>query len=291
MGITCPACGLRNEPGARVCRNCGLPIAAAGDPLRGVTHGRVEMPGARGSGVSATVGLVMVVAVLLVAGTLAVSGGGLLDRGGRIGAAPPDASPAGSPRSEPEPVETSAPDVVPPDASPAPQGSVAPAPAATTVGAATDYGCGELAIRDPEGSRWTLATFAAGAREGFDRVTIELTRSGNAPRATVVRAEWTTPREAAARFDIARPTGGRALVLTLDGQVELGANQAIDASQLDAEGVGTLRSVQVFVTEADGLTRAVIGIRGDGCARLESRQWAKKGRDRQTAIWVDVQAS
>ena len=81
QGITCPACGLRNDPGARICRNCGLPIASAGDPLRGVTRGRVDMPGARGSGVSATVGLVTVVAVLLLAGTLAVSGGGLLNRG------------------------------------------------------------------------------------------------------------------------------------------------------------------------------------------------------------------
>lgn len=249
------------------------------------------MPGARGSGVSATVGLVMVVAVLLLAGTLAVSGGGLFNRGGQIGAAPPDGSPAGSPGSEAGPVSTLEPAATGAAASqPSAVGSGAPDPAATPIGAVTDYGCGELAIRDPESSRWELASFVAGAREGFDRVTLELTRTGKSPAASVLRTEWTTPREAAARFGITRPTGGRALVITLDGQVELGANQAIDSSQLDAEGVGTLRSVQVFVTEADGLTRAVIGVRGEGCARLESRQWGRKGRDKRTAIWVDVQS-
>jgi hypothetical protein len=243
------------------------------------------MPSARGSGVSATVGLVMVVAVLLLAGTLAVSGGGLLDRGGQIAAGPANPSPGGSPGA------TGAVDAGVSPSQPDPLVAGSPGPATTSVGAATDFGCGELAIRDPESSRWALASFVAGARDGFDRVTLQLTRTGKSPTATLVRAEWTTPREAAARFGISRPTGSRALVLTLDGQVELSANQEIDSSQLDAEGVESLRSVQVFVTEADGLTRAVIGIRGDGCARLESRQWAKKGRDKRTAIWVDVQTS
>jgi len=92
--VTCPACGLANEPGARVCRNCGLPIASAGDPLRGVKPGRVDLPSAQRSGLSATVGLALVVGLLLVGGTLAVSGGGILNSGGRLVDSGGDASPA-----------------------------------------------------------------------------------------------------------------------------------------------------------------------------------------------------
>src|SRR5688500_15103865 len=83
--IPCPSCGLRNDPTARVCRNCGLPVASATDPLRGVAPGRLGMPGVRASGISATVGLVAVVAVLLVAGVLVLSGDSLLTRGGMFG--------------------------------------------------------------------------------------------------------------------------------------------------------------------------------------------------------------
>ena len=88
-GVTCPACGLANEPGARVCRNCGLPIASSDDPLRGVTPGRVDLPGGQRSALSAALGLALVVGLLLVGGSLAVSGGGFLDGGG--GPAEPDA--------------------------------------------------------------------------------------------------------------------------------------------------------------------------------------------------------
>ena len=71
-----------------MCRNCGLPIASDSDPLRGVSAGHVDILRAQRSGVSATVGLVLVVGLLLVGGTLAVSGGGILNCGGRLGVEP-----------------------------------------------------------------------------------------------------------------------------------------------------------------------------------------------------------
>ena len=95
QGVTCPACGLANEAGARVCRNCGLPIASTSDPLRGVKPGHVDLPTARRSGLSGMVGLAVVIGLLLVGGTLAVTGGGILNSGGRLGVAPDaSASPA-----------------------------------------------------------------------------------------------------------------------------------------------------------------------------------------------------
>ena len=88
QGVTCPACALVNEAGARVCRNCGLPIASTADPLRGVKAGHVDLPTAQRSGLSGMVGLAMVIGLLLVGGTLAVSGGGILNSGGRLGVDP-----------------------------------------------------------------------------------------------------------------------------------------------------------------------------------------------------------
>ena len=120
QGVTCPACGLANEAGARVCRNCGLPIASTADPLRGVKPGHVDLPTAQRSGLSGMVGLAMVIGLLLVGGTLAVSGGGILNSGGRLGVTPgssasPAAAATGLPRDDGDAPVTQ-PDVADPSA-------------------------------------------------------------------------------------------------------------------------------------------------------------------------------
>lgn len=285
-GVTCPTCGLHNEPGARVCRNCGLPIAAAGDPLRGVAPGRVEMPSAQRAGLSATIGLAIVVALLLVSGTLAVSGGGILDRGGRIGVAP-DGSPAasGGPGGA-APGSTSGPDDGDGAATPPPDGSEE----TERLGVSTSFTCEPIAIRDPHKSKWRIGrTIATAGEEGFDRVVFELVRNGSkkAKAATTVGLEWITPRQARETYGLSRLPGDRAAVITFEGPLQVTVNSTIPTDALDGEGMASMRQIEVFDAE-DGNVKAVVGVRGEGCARLMASRWGKK-KPKQTAnLFFDV---
>jgi hypothetical protein len=291
-GVTCPACGLANDPGARVCRNCGLPIASADDPLRGITPGRVDILSVQRSGLSATVGLALVVGLLIVGGTLAVSGGGILDSGGRIGVSAEEPSPTpgieGGP-SRPDsstvvvpPGET---DVVEPDV----EGS-----ATTTRGTAFDYTCEEASIADLSKSRWFLSQFKVGERltdEGnYDRITWEMTRQGSSKSGTEVTIEWLTPKEARSEYGATLVKGERAVVVTFDGPVDITANQQIDSLLLEPENVLQIRTVDMFEGE-DGNVRTVIGLRGDSCVRMSSTGWKAKGKTKAGKVYVDVEKS
>ena len=272
--VTCPSCGLTNDPGARVCLNCGLPIASAADPLRGVTPGRLEIPGVRNSGISATVGLVAVVTVLIVAGVLIVGGDSVLRRGGLIFGGGSDPSPAPGASTGPgrAPRETAA-------------SSAPPA----QVGTVTDFSCESVQIRDPERSRWLLDDVEVGVGDGFEQVRVRLQqRSGRVREAGTVRTSWLTPEDAVARFQIPRPAGSRALVMTFVGDVSLETDRTLDASAIEAQGLDYLRSVQV-TTDPEGHTMAVVGMTTDGCARLSSPKWRKKGADRNADVLLDVQ--
>lgn len=298
-GVTCPACGLANQPGARVCRRCGLPIASPDDPLRGVTPGRVDIPGARGSGLSATFGLLIVVAALVVVGSLALSGDGFLSGGSQLGAAfsgdasagSLDPAASGQPAATGAPGATLAPGATPvsgvPGTSPAPGTTPAPRTPATPAG--IDWTCETGTIGDTEAGRWRLATVSAGPREGFDRITLDLERMAARTRqATNVTMAWSTPAEAEERYGV-RPAGPRVLVLTFDPDIALGTPRAIDTESLEAEAALVLRSVDVLSSE-DGATVLLAGIRGDGCARLNSPQWKRDGVDDRALVYLDVQS-
>ena len=276
--LPCPACGIANDQAARVCRNCGLPIAGAGDPLRGVAPGRVELLGTQRSGFSATVGLALVVGLLLIAGTLAVSGGGILDSGGRIGVAP-DASAASSDAESGTLAASSGP------VGPAVASSAAPR---TSIGKSFSYTCEDAAIRDLSRSRWRIEKFVAGPREGFDRVTWEMRRRSKAEQGSLVRMEWLEPREARERFEgIGRVLGDRALVVTYEGDVDIGANQRVDGLFLEPEGVEQVRSIEMFEGE-DGLVRTVIGLRGTGCAQMSGKGFGKGAKSKGGRVFLDV---
>ena len=66
--IICPVCGLRNDITVRFCRNCGLPLGAPRDPVRGTTTKRAELPSDRGTGIAAIFALLVVVGIVGVAG-------------------------------------------------------------------------------------------------------------------------------------------------------------------------------------------------------------------------------
>lgn len=289
QGVTCPACALANEAGARVCRNCGLPIASSADPLRGVKPGHVDLPTARRSGLSAMLGLAMVIGLLIVGGTLAVSGGGILNSGGRLGVAPvASATPAAasnlprddgaSPVARPEVADPSAP--------------LTGEEVATGPTTAFDYTCEDGAITDLGASEWKLSQFTAGLREEetetYERITWEMSKRGTADTGTTATMEWTTPKEARTTYGATLVTGARAIVVTFDGPVDSTAGQQVDQLLLEPEGVTQIRSIDMFEGE-DGKVRTVIGIRGDSCARMSSLGWSKKGKVKNAKVYLDVE--
>jgi hypothetical protein len=291
--VTCPACGLANDPGARVCRNCGLPIASAADPLRGVTPGSVDLPGAQRSGLSAMLGLALVIGLLLVGGSLAVSGGGILGGGG---AADPSAqaSPGAADAGAQGDGETG--EVVPPDGSdtgdPSADGSEPDGGGTAGLGNSFEYTCENAELADLGHSKWFLSQFKAGVRQSdegdYERITWEMSKRGTAKNGTTVTMEWTTPREARSTYGADLVSGSRAVVVTFDGPVEIPVGQQIDEVLLEPEGVDQIRTIDMFVGE-DGKVRTVVGIRGDSCLRMSSLGWTKKAKVNNGRVYLDVE--
>jgi hypothetical protein len=269
-----------------VCRNCGLPVASTSDPLRGVAPGRVDMPSSQRSGLSATVGLVLVIALLLVAGTLAVSGGGILNSGGRLGVDPvATASPAAADASG-APVDGTVVDTVDTTNGDG-EGSTA------TLSTSFDYTCDADAIKDLSRQKWFLSQFSAGARidGGYDQVAWSLTRqsTAKAKKATVVRMEWLTPSEARSKYGApGRVQGSRALVVTFDGPVDITANQSLDSLLLEREDVDQIKNIQMF-DGSDGNVHTIIGLRSDGCARMEAKGWSRKSKAKTARVLLQVE--
>lgn len=283
MGITCPACGLANESGARVCRNCGLPIAGENDPLRGVAPGRVDLPRVQRSGFSATLGLVLVIGLLMVGGTLAYSGGGILSTGGRLGVdATESASPAPGTNGRsgdgtPTAIDTGDPDEV--------DGGTTP----SVTGTSFDYTCEDDTIKDLSRGKWFLSQFTAGERDGYDRITWKLSRRNNtkAKKSTRVTMEWTTPKEVRAAYGIDRIPGSRAILVTFNGDAKITADQTIGDLLLENENVEQIRHIRSF--KADGKVRTVIGLRGDSCARMKAKGWNKGSSTRNAQMFLDLE--
>jgi hypothetical protein len=272
----------------RTCRNCGLPIASATDPIRGVSAGHVDMPSAQRSGLSATVGLVLVVGLLLVAGTLAVSGGGILSTGGRLGVNPAQSA-------SPDPAASGEPTTVVGPITPGASGDPGTDGSAAAIGTSFAFTCDEGAIKDASRGKWLLERFTAGnrAEDGYDRVTFTLVRTGKkkAANATTVKMEWMTPSEAKSTYGAPRRVqGDNAIVLTFDGPVGINVNQTLDQLHLEPEGVDQIRSIQSFEGN-DGKTHAVIGLRGDSCARMsvKGKAWNKKSPQKNAQIWLEIE--
>ena len=114
-------------------------------------------------------------------------------------------------------------------------------------------------------------------------MTLSLTRvSGTAKNGTTVDLAYMSPGRAASRYGVTRPVGDHAIVLTFDGPVTVGAAMA------GTPGMRAIESVDVR-RDAPGVTHAVIGITGNGCARLNAADW-KDGSDatQTAALTLDV---
>lgn len=303
--IVCPACRLRNDITARFCRDCGLPLGGPRDPVRGTTRRRAELPSDRGAGIAALLGLVSIVVIAGIVGYLVLRGfeTTTTTAGGRTtsGTPPVSAASSGVPGASVMPAPTR--DAMPTD-DPAPPGEATDDPSVDPTegptGAPTDepadrptaeppptrtgWTCDEAAIQDPLQGRWRIAKARWGRQDSFDRLAFDLTRlEGSARKGAVVRMEFLRPGRAASRYGVATPEGDRALVITFDGPLSL--RSAMEARP----GLTSLASLEAR-TDDEGLVHAVIGVAGDGCARLVANDW-RDGSDRttQAKLIVDIQ--
>jgi hypothetical protein len=237
----------------------------------------------------------MVVGLFLVGGTLAVSGGGILDSGGRL-AVDPGASSSAS--GDPAAAESS-PGVQGPgrqtesDGAGEPDGRDEPS-RGRALGTSFEYTCEDAAITDSSRGRWQLSQFRVGERltddGNYDRVTWELTRRGGrkAGSGTDVTMTWTTPDAARREHGADLVSGQRAILITFDGPVSATVGQQIDDLSMEPEGVVQIRTVDMFTGE-DGKVRTVIGLRGDSCARMSSQNWGRRSDKRNGRVYLDVE--
>jgi hypothetical protein len=254
--------------------------------VRGVAPGHVDLPKVQRSGISATVGFVMVIALLLVGGSLAVSGGGgLLSSGGRFFGAEPSPSPT------PAAVRSADGEVVV-DGGTGTQTEEEPTPKAKTT--KFDYTCSNNAIKDLSRGKWFLIDVQAGRRtadngDPYDQVYWRLSRTNDKKQKnpTTVSMIWSTPQELQERFDIPRVGGDRAILVTFDGPVQLDTNQTIEREQFEEEGIDQVRRVQLF--ERNGKVRTVIGLSEDSCARMRANGWGKKKDAKAARVVLDLE--
>lgn len=297
--VVCPVCHLRNDVTARFCRDCGLPLGAPRDPVRGTTTRRAELPSERGAGIAAILGLAAIVLIAGSAGFLVLRGFEATATTAGVSATPPGigariatpgaagsrvARPSDDPAQAPTPGPIEEPTAEPRDE---PTGDPGDAPTeeptASVASTRTGWTCDPASVEDPLKGRWRIARARWGRQESFDRLTFDLTRlQGSVRRGALVSMEFVRPGRAASRYGVDRPNGDRALVITFDGPL------ALRAAMSARPGLAALASVEAR-TDDDGVVHAVIGIEGDGCARIVADDW-RDGTDRTTTakLVIDV---
>jgi len=293
--VVCPVCHLRNDVSARFCRDCGLPLGAPRDPVRGTTTRRADLPSDRGAGIAAILSLAAIVVIAGMAGFLvfrsfesaSTAGASASSSTPPIAAVPsgvgPGATPATTVDANP-PTEPSAGPVAQPTARPTRRPTITPTdePTARPLSTRTGWTCEAAAIQDPLQGRWRILQPRFGRMDDFDRLTFDLARvDGEAQRGVIVRMQFMRPNRAASRYGVETPEGDRALVLTFDGAMNLRSD--IAAQQ---PGLATLASVEAREDD-DGVIHAVVGINGDGCARLVANDW-RSGSDDTTEAKVVI---
>ncbi len=271
----------------RTCRNCGLPIAADNDPLRGVAAGHVDLPRAKRSGLSVSIGFVLVVGLLVVGGSLAVSGGGILSGGGRLGFGA-ESTPTPAPLATIDPATG----LVPTSDANADPGTDEPLPNAS--GTSFDYTCEDDAIKDLSRGKWLLTEVQAGLRteeDGtqYDQIYWKLSRTTDkkAANATLVSLQWMTPKAAQQKYDIGRVQGDRAIVVSFNGPVDITSNRTIEQDDFENENIDQVKRLQLI--EDGRKVRTIIGIKGDSCARMKAIGWAKKADKKGARIALDIE--
>ena len=287
--LRCPSCGQLNDPSARFCRNCGLPLGWPQDPVRGTTTRRADLPSERGAGSGAIVGLVAAVAVLATAlflifrsgadtGSIAVVSPSPTPIGSPVGSAGPSAFPTSGSSVLPSPGGSAAPQSAPPSSQP----TDTPVPSATPAASfspATGFTCGRASIFDPTNSRWHVSRLNWKTTSRFDEAIITLTRDGPMAHGPVLTIESMTPSAVSTRFGLTPPAGGRAVVVSFDRNARTSSTIAWNPSST----YPVLRDLRAAM-DSHGLLHIVLGVTGSGCYDLSAPGW----KSNPTATTVDI---
>ena len=151
------------------------------------------------------------------------------------------------------------------------------------IGTVSAWTCKTGAIADPLDGKWRIIRTSWNSGASTDRVTLTLTRvSGTAKKGTIVNLAYTSPGRAASKYGVTRPVGDHAIVLTFDGPITAGSDHGRHSRHAAIESVDVRR-------DASGVTHAVVGITGTGCARMNAADW-KNGSDatQTAAVTLDV---
>lgn len=291
--IICPVCGLRNDSMARFCRNCGLPLGAPRDPVRGTTSRRADLPSEHGAGIAAIVGLLAAVVVLAGAGFLILrtnSGtstgslptatpvampstvaGGTPDAGASLmPAATSGALPTRKPLGSGEPATSDDPGVRTPAPSAAPSEKPTVETSAAPLVADTGFTCEAADFDDPSRGAWRVGEASWGARDKWDELTIELVRVEGKGRSTI-GVEAMSARDAAQVSGLDEAPTDRVILITFDGDVSPRREPSVNLLGLKALDYLNLDA-------ANDTPYAVVGVNRDGCYRLFAPAW-KKGQE------------
>lgn len=240
----------------------------------------LDLPSQRGAGLGAAIGLMAVVLVLGLASALVLTGGGMLSGGGRLIVAENPTSIPGATHAPGSGSPGATDDGTQPAESEGPEPGTTAEPGSTPT-TRTGFTCESAGIVDPTSGSWRLNRFSWGEREKWDQLTFSLVREGDSGRATRVSMEWLKPAEAVERYGVTRPVGTRALVVTFRGPAY------IRSENLESTDLKAIRSVDVRMGQ-DVVLRAIIGVRGKGCARLSSPAWAKDKAQTEAEVLLDV---
>ncbi len=285
--LVCPSCGLRNDPSARFCRNCGLPLGWPQDPVRGTTTRQADLPSERGAGVASIIGLLAAVGVLVVAGFLVLRGSG--------GGGTPNPSHTPSPRPS---VAVGSPN----PSSSVPLGSVGPSPGATATPVITetptdevtappgdltatiDFTCDKGTIGDASLTRWKAdhITWKSFSTSGFDRVILDMVNQGATNRTATISVESMTLSQVSSQLGMTAPQNAdRAVVVTFEHRVNGFPQSPVTT------GMSVVPNVSMG-QGSDGLWHVVLGVVGNGCHRIGVPTWDSDPTATNASLQIDV---
>jgi hypothetical protein len=274
---------LRNDPSARFCRNCGLPLGWPQDPVQGTTTRRADLPSERGAGVASIIGLLAAVGVLVVAGFLVLHGSTgtqgpthtASPRPSTIALASPPASTSGS--TGPSTGASQSPAI-----SDTPSQPVTQPPGSFP--ATINFTCDQATIGDPTQGHWKVhrVNWQTVTSGGYDRVIMDITRDGESNRSGTISVETVTLDEVSARFGMNAPQNAeRAVVVTFERRV--------NGFQMSPRTTGLKVIPGVSMDQgSDGLWHVVLGVVGQGCHRIGVPTWDSDPAATSAQLLIDV---
>ena len=302
--IQCPSCGMLNDPNARFCRNCGLPLGWPQDPVRGTMMRQADLPSERGAGIASIVGLVAAVAILGAAGYLVLRG----TNGGTTSPTPPPVIATSTPTATAIAIGSGSPSPTSPTSSATPIPVITPRPTATVAvssptiiapspsgpppPAVRAFSCDPMTIGNSVKGHWTITR--ANWRytdDKYDTIELVMSRTRSTGGLPTMTLQSMDANEVASDFGLTPPPGvDHTVVLTLGKQfssIRVSPHQ----TKLSSLGNQPMKAVPTFQIQpgTDDMWHVVLGVVGEGCQRVGVPEWVTNPNVTDANIEIDVQ--